>query len=83
MKACSSAHMVPQDGRISTQEKKSRDMVRCTSIFVIAVLKRFDGGSHYGLNESFKYGKITIYKKEQSELNETEENFLKSCVHFL
>ena len=80
----SNTHMVPQDGRISTQEKKSRDMVRCTSIFAMTVLKRFDCGSHYGLNESFEYGKITIDKTEQSELNETEENFLKSrCVHFL
>ena len=71
--------MVPQDGRISAQEKKSRDMVRCTSIFARDdCLQRLDGGTHFGLNE------ISIDEKEQPELNEAEENVLKSLgVRFL
>ena len=67
MKACSSAHGTTRWTNKRTGKEESRHGPMHIH-FRDDCLQRFDGGSHYGLNESFECGKITIDNKEQSEL---------------
>ena len=44
-------------------------------------LRRYDNTTHYGVNNSFDYSKLTLDKKVHSELNEDEKTFLYRSVY--